>query len=194
MSGILKNLERSDFIAKRSQFGNKKRGGIYRLVDFYSLFYYRFIESDAALDKNWWSHNMSSQSIISWMGLTFELICLEHHQQIKNALGIGGMATSVSTWRHNADKESGKQGGQVDMVIERADRIIHLFEIKFSNKKYTITKDYEKKVRERLWLFQEVTKTTKAVVQTFITTYGLSNPTSWSIVHGELTMDDLFND
>lgn len=194
MSGILKNLERSDFIAKRSQFGNKKRGGIYRLVDFYSLFYYRFIESDAALDKNWWSHNMSSQSIISWMGLTFELICLEHHQQIKNALGIGGMATSVSTWRHNADKESGTQGGQVDMVIERADRIIHLFEIKFSTKKYTITKDYEKKVRERLWLFQEVTKTTKAVVQTFITTYGLSNPTSWSIVHGELTMDDLFND
>jgi len=80
------------------------------------------------------------------------------------------------------------------MVIERADRIIHLFEIKFSTKKYTITKDYEKKVRERLWLFQEVTKTTKAVVQTFITTYGLSNPTSWSIVHGELTMDDLFND
>lgn len=122
------------------------------------------------------------------------MICLEHHQQIKNALGIGGMATSVSTWRHNADKESGKQGGQVDMVIERADRIIHLFEIKFSTKKYTITKDYEKKVRERLWLFQEVTKTTKAVVQTFITTYGLSNPTSWSIVHGELTMDDLFND
>lgn len=63
------------------------------------------------------------------------MICLEHHQQIKNALGIGGMATSVSTWRHNADKESGKQGGQVDMVIERADRIIHLFEIKFSTKK-----------------------------------------------------------
>ena len=153
---------------------------------------HKFLESDGTRDCQWWTHNISSQSILSWMGLTFELICLEHHEQIKKGLGIGGMATSVSTWRHIADKNDKTPGAQVDMVIERADRIIHLFEIKFSNNKFKITKEYEKKVRERLWLFQEITKTTKAVVQTFVTTYGLSNPNAWSIVHSELTMDDLF--
>lgn len=191
---ILRNLERSDFIAKRLQYGNKKKDSVYRLIDFYTLFYYKFLESDGAQDRQWWTHNLSSQSILSWMGLTFELICLEHHEQIKKGLGIGGMATSVSTWRHSAEKkDKTHHGAQVDMVIERADRIIHLFEIKFSTKKFKITKEYEEKVRERLWLFQEVTKTSKAVVQTFITTYGLSNPTAWSIVHSELTMDDLFS-
>lgn len=194
LSGIIRNLERSDFISKRSQYGNKKRGAVYRLTDLYTLFYYHFIESDSALDKQWWSHNLSSPAILAWMGLTFELICLSHHEQIKKALGINGMATSVSTWRHIAPKDSNESGAQVDMVIERADRIIHLFEIKFSTKKFTISKEYEKRVRERLWLFQEVTKTNKAVVQTFITTYGLSNPTAWSIVHSEVTMDDLFED
>ncbi len=193
LSGILKNLERSDFIAKRLQYGNKKKDSVYRLIDFYTLFYYKFIESDGSQDKLWWTHNLSSPSILSWMGLTFELICLEHHEQIKRGLGIGGMATSVSTWRHMATKGNLAPGAQVDMVIERADRIIHLFEMKFSTKKFKITRDYEKKIRERLWLFQEVTKTSKAVVQSFVTTYGLDNPTSWSIVHSELTMDDLFS-
>ena len=193
LSGVLRNLERSDFIALHKQYGNKKRGKIYRLVDFYTLFYYKFIEPDVSKDSQWWSHNLSSQSIKSWMGLTFELICIEHHNQIKHALGIGGIATKVSTWRITGDKESGTPGAQVDMVIERADRLIHLFEMKFSEKKFTLTKEYEKKVRERLWLFQESTKTNKGVVQTFVTTYGLSNPADWGIVHSELTMDDLFN-
>ncbi len=192
LTAILKNLERSDFIAKRLQYGNKKNGSVYRLIDFYTLFYYKFIESDGANDRQWWTHNLSSQSILSWMGLTFELICLEHHEQIKKGLGINGMATSVSTWRYIPDKNNSSSGAQVDMVIERADRIIHLFEIKFNTRKFNITKEYEKKVRERLWLFQEVTKTTKAVVQTFVTTYGLSNSNAWSIVHSEITMDDLF--
>lgn len=193
LTGILRNLERSDFIAQRSQYGNKKRSSVYRLTDLYTLFYYHFIESDTSLDRQWWSHNLSSPKILAWMGLTFEVICLNHHEQVKKALGIGGMATSVSTWRHTPPKGSDEGGAQVDMVIERADRIINLFEIKFSTKKFTISKEYEKHVRERLWLFQETTKTSKAVVQTFITTYGLSNPNAWSIVNGELTMDDLFN-
>ena len=192
LTGILKNLERSDFIAQRSQYGNKKKDRLYRLVDFYTLFYYRFIDGDTAQDNQWWSHNASSPSILSWKGLTFELICLEHHVQIKKGLGINGMATSVSTWRYVGNKEAETPGVQIDMIIERADRIIHLVEIKFSVQKYTITKEYEQKLRERMWLFQEIRKTNKAVVQTFVTTYGLSNPTAWSIVHSELTMNDLF--
>lgn len=192
LTRILKNLERCNFIARRAQYGNKKRDEIFRLVDFYTLFYFKFLENDLSLSDHWWTEHLDSGSVKAWTGLTFELICLEHHRQIKNALGIGGVATSVSTWRYTPNRQDEKKGAQVDMVMERADRMIHLFEIKFSESKFTITKEYEETIRKRLWLFKEITQTPKAVVQTFVTTFGLSNPNSWHIVHSEVTMDDLF--
>jgi hypothetical protein len=79
------------------------------------------------------------------------------------------------------------------MIIERADRIIHLCEIKFSTDLYSISSDYEMKLRERMSLFREATKNKKALVNTFVTTYGVRNGKHKSIVHSEITMDDLFN-
>jgi hypothetical protein len=193
LTRIITNLERCGFIVKHSQFGQNKKDVIYRLSDFYTLFYFKFIANNNDMDANWWTHHLNTPGIAAWMGTTFELICLEHHQQIKKALGISGMATSVSTWRYvPRQNDADRKGAQIDLVIERADRIIHLCELKFSQKKYTITKDYSDKLRERQWLFQEITKTNKTVVQTFVTTYGLANANSWSIVHSEVTMDDLF--
>ena len=126
------------------------------------------------------------------MGLSFELICLNHHRQIKAALGISGVGTSISTWRSKADKTSGIPGFQIDMIIERADRIIHLCEMKFCTDLYGITTSYETKLRERMSLFRMATKNKKALVNTFVTTYGVINGKHKSIVHSEVTMDDLF--
>ena len=53
-----------------------------------------------------------------------------HADCIKKALGISGMATEVSSWRKVADDK--QRGGQIDLVIKRADRIVHLCEMKFS--------------------------------------------------------------
>jgi Holliday junction resolvase-like predicted endonuclease len=126
------------------------------------------------------------------MGLSFERICLQHHKQIKQALGITGIATEVTTWRCAANETEGTHGGQIDMVIERADRMIHLCEIKFSQSVYNITKEYEEKLRERQALFIAKTKTKKSVVNTFITTFGLGEGKHHSLVHSEITMDELF--
>ena len=57
---------------------------------------------------------------------------------------------------------------------------------------YSIKKEYEAKVRERMSLFQERTKTVKSIVSTFITTYGVVNAHSHSIVHKEIIAEDLF--
>lgn len=193
LSRILTNLERCGFIAKHAQY-EQKSNEVYRLSDFYTLFYFKFINHNLGLDQDWWTHHLNTSELLSWMGVSFELICLYHHPQIKRALGISGMATSVSTWRHIPSATSSNQkGAQVDLVIERADRIIHLCEIKFCQKRYSLTKEYVEKLRERTWLFQEVTKTTKTVVQTFVTTYGVANVNNWSIVHSEVTMEDLFS-
>lgn len=193
LSRVLSNLDRCSFIEKTYLFGNRKTDAIYRLVDYFTLFYFKFISNDLSKDNQWWTHHMDSRSVLSWMGLTFELICMSHHNQIKQSLGISGMATNVSTWRCLPDKQSGTPGAQIDLIIERADRLIHLCELKFSQEPYNITNDYADKIRQRGWLFKESTKTRKSVVNTFVTTYGLRTGKHNSIVHSEVTMNDLFN-
>ena len=113
LATVIRNLERSDFILRYSQFGNKTKGAIYRLVDFYTLFYYRFIDGFNAQDEEWWSHNFQSPAVEAWEGLSFELLSLMHLTQIKKKLGISGMATSASSWRYVPSKEEKASGEKV---------------------------------------------------------------------------------
>ncbi len=197
LTTVLRNLERSDFILRYSQYGNKSKGAIYRLVDFYTLFYYRFIHNFNAQDEEWWSHNFQSPSIESWQGFSFELLCLLHLTQIKKKLGISGIATATSSWRYIPQKkkeenEKIEKGTQIDMLIDRGDRIINLCEMKFSINPYRITDSYEQTLRDRMNIFQEKTQTTKSLVYTFVTTFGIANGMGRSIVNSEVTMEDLF--
>lgn len=197
LSRVLKNLNQSDFIDRWRQYGNKKREKMFRLTDFYTLFYYRFVEPNDYKESDWWVKHLHEPTINSWMGEAFEMICMRHLEQIKHALGLSVISTESTTWRYQPKKGKGKteaeeKGGQIDMVIERADRIIHLCEIKFWKEKYPISKEYEMRIREREELFREKTKNSKALVNTFITTYGVKNAIGHSIVDGEVTMDNLF--
>lgn len=81
---------------------------------------------------------------------------------------------------------------QIDLLIDRGDRVINLCEMIFSVKPYSISDNYEKKLRDRMSLFQEKTKTTKTLVHTFVTTFGVAGGMGRSIVNSEITMDDLF--
>lgn len=197
LSTVLRNLERSDFVLRYSQFGNKTKGAIYRLVDFYTLFYYRFIDGFNGQDEEWWSHNFQSPAVESWQGLSFELVCFMHLTQIKRKLGISGISTEASSWRYvplkkNKDGEKEEKGAQIDLLIDRGDRIINLCEMKFSVKQYRITDSYEKALRDRMGIFQEKTKTTKALAYTFVTTFGIADGVHRSIVNNEVVMEDLF--
>lgn len=192
LSKVLKNLERSNMIEVLPQFGNHKRGALYHLTDFYSLFYFKFLSGNYSRDENWWVNHMNSGIVYDWQGEIFELICLQHHTQIKEALGIRGVASAISAWQIKPNKSKGVSGAQIDLIIERADRIINLCEIKFCNDLYRLTPDYERHLRERSSLFKEFTKTTKTVVHTFITSYGVANARNRSIVNSQVTLDELF--
>lgn len=196
LTTILRNLEKCDFVIRYSQFGHKTNNAIYRLVDFYTLFYFKFIENDPAQDELWWSHNYQSHAVEAWQGYSFELIALTHLQQIKGRLGISGISTSASSWRYIPKPKSPNnihKGTQIDLVIDRADRIINLCEIKFSVKPYRITNEYETTLRNRIDIFKTDTKTSKAIANTFITTFGVADGKYHSIVDNEVTMNDLFN-
>lgn len=193
LSKILKNLERCDFIERWSQYGNKKREEVFRLTDFFTLFYYKFIDTQNKREDEWWNKNSESPSIYWWMGISFEMVCLRHYRNIKEALGLKVVSTEISTWHTDANEKEGTPGTQIDMIIDRADRLVHLCEIKFSTDKYPISKDYEDRLRERMGIFRQLTKNKKSLVNTFITTYGVVNGKNRSIVHSEVTMDDLFS-
>ena len=193
MSKMLSNLERCDFLMKFRYYGKKNNDIIYKLTDFYTLFYIKYIEPNMDLyDEQWWQHHATSHSVESWQGLTFELLCLMHIRQIRLALNIGGVATEVSTWFDQADKKKAVRGSQIDLIIERADRIIHLCEMKFSQGEFRIAADYEERLRNRMELFKEKTKNKKALVHTFVTTFGVANGKYSSLVHSEVTLDGLF--
>ena len=187
---VLENLERCDFIEKYARYKSSVRNTLYRISDPYTLFYFKFLENKNTKDEYWWSNNMHSHSVEAWEGFSFELICMLHLEQIKKKLGINIIATETSSWHAIGNKD--KKGAQIDLVIERSDRIINLCEIKFSAEPYLITKDYEMKLRERMALFKEATSTRKSVVTTMITTYGILRGIHSGVVQSEVIMDDLF--
>ena len=190
LSKILDNLERCDFIEVYSRFKSSVRNSLYRICDPYTLFYFKFMEGHNSKDEHWWINNMRSHSVEAWQGFSFETICRSHLLEIKRKLGISGISTNASAWRMLGDGE--RRGVQIDLVIDRADRVINLCEMKFSEAPYVVSKEYEDKLRERMAMFREATKTRKSLVMTMVTTYGVLRGIHSGVVQNEVLMDDLF--
>ena len=70
-----------------------------------------------------------------------ELDIFLYLSEIKRALGISGVYSEVSVWMQKG--EDGKRGAQIDMLIDRADRVINMCEMKFLDGEYAVDKDEE---------------------------------------------------
>ena len=162
-------------------------------MDNYTLFYFKFIKNNIDNDRTFWSDSLESPFRMAWLGFAFERLCLLHIDQIKRALGISGVRTSVSTWRHRADSEYPK-GAQIDLIIDRRDDIINLCEMKFCQGKFLIAKKYDDELLSKRQVFKAVTGTKKAVHLTMVTTEGVERNAYWNDVQSEVTLDDLFSE
>lgn len=190
LSKRLNNLERCNFIIGQTPIGNKRSGTTYRVCDFYTLFYLRFIEPAKQYATHHWMSMITTPAVAAWQGLTFELIGLLHIDQIRMALGIYGVNVRYSAWRSR--KEEGQHSAQIDLVIARADHITHLCEFKFSPDEFIITSDYAQHLRERMSIYRSQTKTRDTLLVTFVTPFGVHHGKNYSIVHGDITLDKLF--
>lgn len=185
---ILDDLERCDFIVGYQKYGSKVKNILYRVIDFYTLFHHHFADNNRGKDPHYWQHLIGKPQQTSWQGFSFELVCLLHLSQIKQALGIAGISTQACCWR-SADKTTNYQ---IDLLIDRADRIINLCEMKFSNTPYVMTKNYADLLRTRMAAFAAESKTRKGLVVTMVTTYGVAPGKNNGVVSNEVLMDDLF--
>lgn len=193
MSRYLDDLEKCDFIrlyhVKEKKV--KRNGGIYQLVDFYTLFYHTFSEY-IGVNNSYWSNKTGSPEQNTWLGLAFEKVCLAHTEQIRRALRIDSIFTQFYSWRSKST-EGENRGAQIDLVIERADQMINICECKYSTSEYEISAEEDKRMRNRQTLFQKETATKCGIFPTFITTYGVKRGKYSDNVIAQVTMDDLFN-
>jgi uncharacterized protein len=190
-SGVLEELEQSGFITAYYPFDKRKKDMLYRLTDEYSLFYLRFIERNKDSGNETWNQLSQTQTAKVWGGYAYENTCLKHLPAIKKALGISGVYTQSSTFFQKGDDD--EKGAQIDLVLDRNDQIINLFEIKFYNTEFTFSEADAKAIRNQMRAFQEKTKTKKQLMIVLLTTFGMEhNKHSLGLVEKILTMDDLF--
>jgi hypothetical protein len=186
LTTVLNNLEWCGFIRKYKNYkASRKDSSLYQLIDFFSLFHFTFL---AEKRINNWSAIQGSPVFRIWAGLTFELLALNHIDQIKNKLSIKGINTYEYAWRCTGLE----RGAQIDLVIDRADNTINLCEMKFSIGIFSIDKNYEMNLRNKISRFMAISDKHKSIQLTFVTTYGIEKNIHSGIVNNEVILDDLF--
>jgi uncharacterized protein len=189
LTKVLIDLEESGFIKSYISLDNKNKNIIYRLSDYYTAFYFRFMKDGKIQGDNSWLNMIDNPAQRAWQGYAFEQICMDHIVPIKKVLGISGVQSNTASWRGSTEDKS----AQIDLLIDRRDQVINLCECKFSLDSYAINKEHSEKLRSKIQTFKTVTKTKKAVFLTMITTYGVDkNKYANLLVQNEVTMDDLF--
>jgi predicted AAA+ superfamily ATPase len=190
-SRILKELEESGFITSYIPFKKNSYESIYKLSDEYSLFYLKFIEHAKDNEDGAWIRMYGMNSYLLWSGFAFESVCQKHVLQIRRKLGIEGVVTHISTWRHVPAKD--ENGAQIDLLLDRQDQCINICEIKFYNDEFMIDKNYAAQLDSKVNVFKAQTGTKKTLFPTLITTYGTKkNEYYLGRVQAEIVMEDLF--
>lgn len=190
ISEILLSLEESDIITSFFNFGESKRNKYYKLTDPFCLFYLKYVVKHPTNNKTFWQDNQNLPKLNAWRGQAFEDVCFSHQEQIKRALGIQGVHTEIYPWRFISEGET--PGAQIDMLIDRADRVVNVCEMKFVHGEFSIDKDYDEKLRNKIVAVTEHTGSRKNPQMTLVTTYGLKKGIYSGRIQKVVTLDDLF--
>ena len=188
-SVLLQELVACGFIKIIYPINKSKEDLLYRLVDEYSIFYFKFLVNNKA--NNSWLQMTNKPIFKIWTGYAFENLCFKHIFQIKKALGISGIISNEYSWIQKGDKT--QQGTQIDFIIDRDDNCINILELKFYDTVFEINKNYAQQLNEKVSIFKEKTKLKKNVFLTLLTANGAKkNEYYLSTITNELTIEDLF--
>ena len=161
-----------------------------QLMDPFLLFHYHYLSKERQIDSY---ENLVSDTgrYDNWRGQAFEILCFNNTRSIKMALGISGVKTEVYPWYNSEDDKIDR--AQIDMIIERADQITNLCEIKYTNKPFEVNADYEQQLLRKRDIYKEKTGTSQALKIIMISAKGLSGTAYTSYISDVITLDDLFD-
>ncbi len=180
----LEELEQCGFIRRFSK-PNKTNNCLYQIVDPFSCFAISFIEKKKI---NSWINYIDTPSYYAWEGIAFELVCLIHIKEIKNALGISGIETSEYPFRSKTHKPD----AQIDLVIDRRDGVCNLCEMKYTNTPFAIDVKYAENLENKRQAFLEESKPKKIAKLTMICSDGLKKNEYHDMIRNILTLDNFF--
>ena len=144
-------------------------------------------------DPRFWEGTAETGARRAWRGLAFERVCLVHAEQIKRALGIAGVHVRAYAWRR-APGPDGAPGAQVDLVLDRADGIVDLCEMKCTDAPFALDKAGDEALRRRESAFRDATKTRKAIHHVLVSAAGRARSQYMWSFQNVVALDDLFRD
>ncbi len=184
LSGLLEELIQCGFVKQLFPIQKTKDDALFRLVDEYTLFYFKFLQNNKSNSS--WLHLSNKQTYKIWSGFAFENLCFKHIYQIKKALGINGIVSNEYSWTLKGE-------AQIDLLIDRDDNCINLLEIKYYDGPYEITKGYAAQLQEKVAVFKQSTRTKKNLFVTLLTVFGTKkNEHYLSNITNEIVIEDLF--
>lgn len=195
----IKELEEAGFISISIPYGEASRNTNLQIVDPFIFFHCKWIDKapsgmnrKQALD--YWHSMSSSQSYESWSGFSFELLLVNHKDQVRKALGIEHIHAVFSSWSHRKSKGAKEsKGTQIDLVIDRNDNLMSLCEVKYSNTLFSITKEYSEKLVNKMDIFNDVIKPNKPTQLVLITLKG-TKKNKWytDVIDVDITAEQIF--
>ena len=188
-SVILQELVACGFLKIIFPINKTKEDLLYRLVDEYSIFYFKFLVNNKVNSS--WLQMTNKPSYKIWTGYAFENLCFKHVFQIKKALGIHGIISNEYSWIESGNKA--QKGTQIDLIIDRDDNCINILEIKFYDSVFEMSKNYTQQLIEKVSIFKKKTKLKKNIFLTLLTANGAKkNEYFLSTITNELNLEDLF--
>jgi uncharacterized protein len=189
LSLILEELIQCGFVKQIFPISKVKEDSLYRLIDEYSLFYFKFLAQQPV--NNSWAQMLNKPTYKIWLEYAFESLCFKHSAPIKKALGINGIITNEYSWAFKGDTTM--QATQIDFIIDRDDNCINLLELKFYETIFEINKSYATQLLEKIDIFKTKTRTKKNVFLTMVSASGVKkNEYYLNVVTNQLLLEDLF--
>ena len=184
----LEELEQCGFVRRYRLFGKAKNGMLYQLVDNYTRFHADIISENRNDNPQFWASIQGTPKYNAWKGLAFEMVCLEHIEQLRNALGISGVVTNVCCWRSSKNTP----GVQIDLLLDRNDGIIDLCEMKFTQDAFALNDAEISELCRKRDMFRDETKTRKAIHIALVSASGIKEGTTTSEIQNVISLDSLF--
>ena len=134
LSRQLDDLESAGFLHALIPFDKPDTSKLlkYVLIDAYVRFYTAMVISKQrtqTMAGTRFRALMSSPAYRSWLGRSFEYLCMQHHREISRILGFDGIPYRVGPFFQR--KNLHDPGVQIDLLYERSDKVLVLCEMKY---------------------------------------------------------------
>lgn len=158
-------------------------------MDPFCWFYLHFKIGKCVKQEDYWQQHLTESDVATWRGIAFEELCFLHIAQIKSALHIGGVASQDSSYVVRGD--GAQDGMQVDLLIERADDVVNICEMKYYRLPFVVNKQYAQTLSHRLEVMESKCPA-KTVHLTYIGSFELVRNECSDIFTSCILLDDLY--